>query len=165
MQRWMQTGLGIGSVNRREFLYYLLFTVIALFSFLLLVLGTWYVTGPGCRRCVHLALAEYPPADIPYKIIREDVTFWLVHTHEALLALDPHTPDWRRCEYNWESPNSRFVDPCHGSKFALDGALLEGPADQSLDRYRIRVEDSTIVVNLARVIPGAPESSDNTRQP
>lgn len=161
----MQTGLGIGSVNRRELLYYVFFTVIVLFAFLLLALGIWYVRGPDRGRRVRLDLAEYPPADIPYKIIREEVTFWLVHTDEALLALDPHTPDWRRCEYDWESPNSRFVDPCHGSKFALDGDLLEGPANQSLDRYRVRIEEGEIVVDLERVISGTPVSSDNTRRP
>jgi nitrite reductase/ring-hydroxylating ferredoxin subunit len=43
--------------------------------------------------------------------------------------------------------------PCHGSRFASDGALLEGPADRPLDWLLLKAEGGTLSVDPAQVVP------------
>jgi cytochrome b6-f complex iron-sulfur subunit len=42
----------------------------------------------------------------------------------------------------------RLVCPCHGSEFAFDGQVLQGPAERSLTRYRVTEEGPDVVVWL-----------------
>jgi menaquinol-cytochrome c reductase iron-sulfur subunit len=48
------------------------------------------------------------------------------------------------CAYHWEAAASKFVCPCHGSEFALDGKVLAGPAPRPLDRYVTRIENNRL---------------------
>jgi len=55
----------------------------------------------------------------------------------------------------------RFVDPCSGDEWELDGALnlahsTERWSNRNLDRYAITVHDGAITVHLDRVITGTP---------
>lgn len=36
---------------------------------------------------------------------------------------------------NYDSGTSNFVCPCHSSRFAVDGAVVSGPATQALTKY------------------------------
>jgi cytochrome b6-f complex iron-sulfur subunit len=47
-----------------------------------------------------------------------------------------------------EPVGDRLVCPCHGSEFAFDGSVLEGPAERPLTRYAVSVEGEDIVVRL-----------------
>jgi cytochrome b6-f complex iron-sulfur subunit len=40
------------------------------------------------------------------------------------------------CTVRWDNDVQLLVCPCHGSKFADDGAVLEGPAQQPLTTLR-----------------------------
>jgi cytochrome b6-f complex iron-sulfur subunit len=65
--------------------------------------------------------------------------FWLVHTLEGgLTALDPRSPD-DGCWFEWVTWDQRFINPCSGSKFQVDGTYIEGPSPRNLDRYHMRV--------------------------
>ena len=46
----------------------------------------------------------------------------------ALAITCPHLG----CSYAFDDHKKHFVCPCHGSEFALDGALLHGPATSPL---------------------------------
>lgn len=49
------------------------------------------------------------------------------------------------------SNDGRIVCPCHGSKFAIDGAVVQGPANEPLKRYPTRYDDATnrVIVTIA----------------
>jgi cytochrome b6-f complex iron-sulfur subunit len=47
-----------------------------------------------------------------------------------------------------------FQCPCHGSKFALDGKVIAGPAPRPLEWHEIRqLEDGTLAVDTAKTVP------------
>lgn len=48
----------------------------------------------------------------------------------------------------WLAEEGRFQCPKHKSKYAPDGTFLSGRATRSMDRYAVRKDGSTIVVNL-----------------
>lgn len=56
-----------------------------------------------------------------------------------------------RCTHRGCQPDAvadRLVCPCHGSEFDLQGRVLEGPADQPLTRYAVRLEGTDLVVSM-----------------
>ncbi len=53
------------------------------------------------------------------------------------------------CSVVWQQDQSVFVCPCHDSKFAGNGKVLQGPADQPLPTYLAKVEGGSILVKIS----------------
>ena len=56
-----------------------------------------------------------------------------------------------RCTHQGCQPDpvgDRFVCPCHGSEFDMEGAVLRGPAERPMLRYRVAREGEDLVVTL-----------------
>jgi cytochrome b6-f complex iron-sulfur subunit len=53
------------------------------------------------------------------------------------------------CSVVWQKDQSVFVCPCHDSKFAGNGKVLQGPADQPLPTYLAKVEGDSILVKIS----------------
>ena len=47
------------------------------------------------------------------------------------------------CIVRWNPAETTWDCPCHGSRFAVDGTVIEGPAVEDLDRHDIASEQST----------------------
>jgi hypothetical protein len=94
-----------------------------------------------------LSLADYPPGETPYFISEGD--FWLVHTPAGqLIAFAATSPDYRpdigldACRFTWAESVGRFVDPCSGDEWTLDGRFSlahssERWSDRDLDQYKL----------------------------
>ncbi|MBW4514728.1 MAG: Rieske (2Fe-2S) protein [Timaviella obliquedivisa GSE-PSE-MK23-08B] len=61
-----------------------------------------------------------------------------------LVAVDP-TCNHAGCNVEWKADQT-FICPCHDSKFANDGKLLQGPATQSLPLYTAKIEGDQVLV-------------------
>lgn len=67
--------------------------------------------------------------------------FWKVRTEDnAILALY-RVCTHLGCLYNWQASEDKFICPCHGSQFQLDGTYILGPAPRSADRFVVRLLD------------------------
>lgn len=86
-------------------------------------------------------LTQLPPAGSP-PLNEPAGRFWLIHTSAGLLALHKACTHLD-CLCEWDEQNRQFVCPCHGSRFAEDGARLTGPAPRGLDRFVLQVETAT----------------------
>jgi nitrite reductase/ring-hydroxylating ferredoxin subunit len=51
----------------------------------------------------------------------------------------------------WSEPDHRFQCPKHHSKYQPDGSFISGRATRGMDRYEVRREGETLVVNLDRL--------------
>jgi cytochrome b6-f complex iron-sulfur subunit len=144
-------------LNLREFSYYLLFAIIILFLLLTTFLSLVYALPRNSEGPVRVsvgATADFPAMDRPYAVTTEEAHLFIVRTQTGWLALDRHTPAFRSCLFAWTEANQRFEDPCYGSKFTLDGRLLEGPAAQNLNQYPITEKSGELFVDLKTIIPG-----------
>jgi nitrite reductase/ring-hydroxylating ferredoxin subunit len=106
--------------------------------------STWSILGTA---------RDYPPSPHPYEIRISQATFYLVKTGDEFLALSAKHPHRPYCFINWIEAESRYIDPCLGTQFNLDGSYISGPI-ADMERYPILVKDGQISVDLSRRIPG-----------
>ena len=51
------------------------------------------------------------------------------------------------CSVAWDG--DRFACPCHGSTFAPDGSVVEGPASEPLGTYETKIEGDRVLVKVS----------------
>jgi cytochrome b6-f complex iron-sulfur subunit len=78
--------------------------------------------------------AESQPVGYP------KVKFWLSNTDEGVKALYTVCTHLG-CLYKWSDQEDKFICPCHGSQFELDGTYIQGPAPRSLDTFAVQLVD------------------------
>ncbi len=49
---------------------------------------------------------------------------------------------------NFDSGNSQFVCPCHGSRYDVNGNVVSGPASTSLHKYQVQFASDILKVNV-----------------
>jgi len=135
------------NLTRREFLNYAWLASIALFSVEAVGLSLWFAFpnfkagqfgGAFDLGEANGVLPEVNSGPVAYSAGK----FWLVNVDTefngeprkgimAIYKVCTHLG----CLYEWVPMSDRFQCPCHGSKFALTGDYLGGPARRSLDRF------------------------------
>lgn len=147
-------------MNRRELLYLALFASAALLLAGAVAAGAWYALPRSPELRVILDLVDYPPGNTPTLVVDGD--FWLAHTPQGeLFAFVPTSPESADhvsvdpCRYIWNSANGRFIDPCSGDEWELDGTLnlrhsTELWSNQGLYQYPVSVEDGKIIVYVEK---------------
>lgn len=115
-------------------------------------------------------LAQFPPSDAPYRLNLPNDSIYLVNIDGTVTALLDRGTHWPFCPLLWQKPSSlyagaevntqaRFMDPCVGGDFALNGGYLWGPAPRHMDRYKVRIDGySNIYIDpQVRLIDSQPE--------
>lgn len=111
-----------------------------------------------------LTLENYPPSETPYRF----GGFWLVHTPDGqLIAFSPVSPEYddrvsvEECQFAWAEANQRFMDPCSGDEWELNGRLnleqsTERWSNRNLDQFFVHVTDGQIFVQFDRLYQSLP---------
>jgi cytochrome b6-f complex iron-sulfur subunit len=136
----------IAPITRREFLFYVWGASLALFTAETVGIVIWYLL-PRFREgefggTFSVSASEIPsPGDPPLQ--RPDGKFWVSHLENGSIVALYSVCTHLGCLYAWVDANFRFECPCHGSKFELDGAYIEGPAPRGLDRFALTTGSNT----------------------
>ncbi|BAT51307.1 cytochrome b6/f-complex iron-sulfur protein PetC [Nostoc sp. NIES-3756] len=64
---------------------------------------------------------------------------------ENLVAVNP-TCTHKGCTVAWKAEAKKFVCPCHGAEYGIDGKVQKEPATQPLKTYAAKIEGSSVVV-------------------
>jgi cytochrome b6-f complex iron-sulfur subunit len=140
------------NITRRELLNYAWLASIGLFAVQTVGLSLWFAF-PNFKAGqfggvfpllgeANTILPEVNSGPKPYT----DGKFWLVNLDMESPSGEPRKGIMAifkvcthlGCLYEWVPITNRFECPCHGSKFALTGDYLDGPARRSLDRFVIQ---------------------------
>ena len=81
---------------------------------------------------------------------KETVTAWVVESPDRNITAFSPKCTHLGCAYHWANADRRFVCPCHGSQFGIDGHVLRGPATRPLDRYETKVEAGKLLIGPLR---------------
>lgn len=84
-------------------------------------------------------------ADVPYDVVNMSFVIFS--------PLCPHLG----CRYNWDPASNKFLCPCHGSQYNLDGAHLAGPAPRGLDPLPFREQSGVAQVMWIRYQSTTPD--------
>lgn len=122
------------------------FTFIGLSSLLTYALPRPTLISAG--RVATLTLIESP-----YFVAGEE-PFYIVNTGEKFLILSAMAPHPNSCLLKWIVEESKFIEPCLGIQFSLDGTYLRGPAPRNMDRFEYQILDGILYVNVSQKILG-----------
>jgi menaquinol-cytochrome c reductase iron-sulfur subunit len=78
--------------------------------------------------------------------VTEKSSAWVVKTEDHNVVAYMPACTHLACPYHWENKVNKFVCPCHGSDFSLDGKVLMGPASRPLDRFLTKVEGGRVMI-------------------
>ncbi len=62
-----------------------------------------------------------------------------------LVAVNP-TCTHAGCTVEWKSDTNKFVCPCHGSEFGVDGKVQAAPATAPLKTYAVKIEGDAVLI-------------------
>jgi cytochrome b6-f complex iron-sulfur subunit len=88
-------------------------------------------------------------------VVLPEQKVFVVHGGGGFFALSA-TCTHLGCMTRYEKENNRIFCPCHGSQFAVDGAVTGGPAPRALPRLDLVLEGGRLVVDTAK--PAAPDA-------
>lgn len=63
---------------------------------------------------------------------------------KVLSAICPHLG----CSVSWQNTQEEFICPCHGGRFAADGARISGPPPRGMDALPHKLENGKLMVHF-----------------
>ena len=103
-------------------------------------------------------LPEGKPVQVRFHMeLRDDVLHgetlrevWVIRHSDTKVTVFSPICTHLGCRFNWFKAAKKFICPCHGSVFALDGKVLGGPAPRGLDRLPYKIENGELYVKWER---------------
>ncbi len=126
-------------------------------------LGTGVAVGPAFARFMMPNVLEEPDPRVrvgklqrylemqPGDVIEDYKTqgIWLIRDGKRVAALSIICTHLG-CIPNWLPNDRKFKCPCHGSGYLPDGINFEGPTPRPLERFRLFVDDGTLIVDKSK---------------
>ncbi len=107
-------------------------------------------------------IADLEPGDPMLRGVDSDLAVYLVHIDGEIRAWDAISPR-SQCRFSWVPINNRFVDPCSGEKWCMDGTIADRRFRDatSLQSYEIDVHSNgQILVYPLKKFAGEPLSPE-----
>lgn len=145
---------GPADADRRRFVHRILNMSLGLWA-MAGITGAGYAAGKyvwpreasrstGGEREVSFAAADLDKEDV-VKVLVEGNPVGVFRHNGAVLALALSCTHLG-CLVGWNKETGEMDCPCHGSRFDVAGAVLQGPAPTPLKRYDVRVVGDTVIV-------------------
>jgi menaquinol-cytochrome c reductase iron-sulfur subunit len=81
-----------------------------------------------------------------WRTVSEKSSAWVVRTDDHNVVAYKPACTHLACAYHWESQDKKFLCPCHGSEFSVEGKVLAGPAPRPLDRFLTKIQDGRVMI-------------------
>jgi menaquinol-cytochrome c reductase iron-sulfur subunit len=82
---------------------------------------------------------------------------WIIkHSDSQVTVFSPICPHLG-CSFNWYAEAKKFICPCHGSVFSIEGKVLGGPSPRGLDTLPWKIENGELYVQWERFRVGIPQ--------
>lgn len=72
---------------------------------------------------------------------------FIINSGEDLFALSPVCTHLG-CLVNWHRPKNRFLCPCHGGQYDMDGNAVKGPPPAPLKKLPLKIENGKVYIGL-----------------
>ncbi len=73
--------------------------------------------------------------------------FFIVNTGKELLAFSSVCTHLG-CLINWNRTENRFMCPCHGGQYDMQGNVVAGPPPTPLNRLPLKIESQKVYIGL-----------------
>ena len=110
--------------------------------------------SPDLNRVLPLRLTDFPAlaragGSVMLTYDGEATVLYIIRgAGDAVYVMNPTCPHAGCMVDKYDALSSRTSCPCHGSAFAVDGALINGPAREGLRAYPSRVSQGVLEVEL-----------------
>ena len=89
------------------------------------------------------------PYYLQYPLRGKTVTqkIFIVTTDNDMFCLSPVCTHLG-CQVTWFRPESRFLCPCHGGQYDINGNVVAGPPPSGLSRLAMKIENQKVYIGL-----------------
>jgi len=140
-------------MNKRLFLTFVFLSAVLVFG--LTTTALVYAYALPRPKLIDLGpVSNYHPSLTPYFVRGEDTVF-VVNTGEKLMILVAVPPHPKACLARWMIEDAKFMEPCLGSQYWLDGTYILGLSPRNMDQYASKIdENGHLLIDVDRKILG-----------
>lgn len=102
--------------------------------------------GNGNEITIDLSNPNYAALGTTGGFVYED-NIIIIRTGETSYTALSSVCTHQACQVSYNKASNELPCPCHGSRFSINGAVLNGPAQTSLKKYPVRLEDNMLIIN------------------